>query len=1474
MDRKSRTSNLGQFAATLVTLALVCVIAGPVQANEEPKNLDGVVVHGIRGPTYGIPRFSPFWMIDRMGSGHSGGFRMRNPGETEADEEEEDSCKDSQPAKSSSAAPARVGNPVVLSTGNKIEPELDFSSSGEVGLYLQRTYNHYWSGAGLFGKHWVSNFDYKLTFGSMAVDSCYPRQGGGTCGIGNNTLIYAWRPDGRTLKYTRNAADGVFYDDRPSSLSRIVKQTDGSFTLYGENNELETYSSAGYVSTVKDEQGVGWTFTYTSTTYPYRVTHTSGRYVEFTWTDTRLTSVRDPAGNYYGYSYTANQFGTGLHRLAAMVRPGPPAISNVYYYESSSDPSALTGKSIGARRYSWFAYDSNGYIRQSKHAASSGAFAADTYNFSYIHGPDGLLTATVTNPLGQQTVYGFQNGRPTTVSGLATTYCASRYSETAYDANGYPLLKSDYNGNSTGFTYNAKGQLTQQVEAYGTPLARATNYTWDAANNRLTGITVVGVSATAYTYTSDNRIATVVQTNLLAPSPVNNLNQTRATTFSYTKHANGMLATMTIDGPLSGSADAVVISYDNQGNLLSQRNSLNHALVYSNFNGLGQPGRITGVNGDITDYTYDAQARVTRVRTYPNGSTAADTTLTYNSQGQTLSATTPDGIVNNYHYDVYFRLDQQSRNAAGALANGATEEQKTYSYNVASNITKTQDWSVEGHYEWVEQCPNLPNRPIDQCALPPIWVEVWVVSPVEKRSAMTDYDELSRPRASRGNNGQNFVYTYDTNGNVKIIADAQGRTTTLYYDALNRVIQSKDPLNNSTYFVYDAADQLTQVTDPRGKITSFVYDGFGQAWKQVSPDTGTTTRAYNAQGQLTLTTRNDGSTITYGYDSLGRPTGVTAGGQTLTYTYDSCTNGKSRLCSTSGPNSGTAFVYEPDGRLRQRTETITGGGTQTSHATDYYYDAIGRLNAITYPSGVAVGYGYNAGKLTAMTVNIGGTVSNVVTGALYQPYGPVSEMNYGNGLKRLMSRDMDGRLSLLNVSNASTSLQNLNYGYDTSNAITAVANTVNTSLAQTYGYDAASRLKTVASGSGNQTFYWDANGNKTRHVWTSDESLTVSTASNRTTAMASHGYTYDNRGNRATQSYGSSVATYSYDGFNRTTGISRNTAVSYAEPNYTTVSLPAGSNGYGYNAFNERVWKQAPSVGNVRYVYGPGSRLLGERRESDGQWTNYLWFNGELVGLVRGTTPYFVHNDHLGRPEIVTNSAKAVVWRASNYAFDRAVTLDSIGWLNVGLPGQYYDKETNLWYNVNRYYDARLGGYTQSDPIGLGGGLNTYAYVGGNPVGFIDPLGLAAGDCYSNPDAAGYDAVEGINSTSIANNRENAGVVYRREDGNYSYTSPTNIGGFGWSFAGPAPAGTTAIGFYHAHGNYSTRSGMVVGHDADEMDSDRFSTRDMTEANKYGFLSYLGTPSGTFYRYDGASRGAPTELSNPGTNGRCGCGDK
>ncbi|WP_422730704.1 RHS repeat-associated core domain-containing protein [Marinobacterium iners] len=89
-----------------------------------------------------------------------------------------------------------------------------------------------------------------------------------------------------------------------------------------------------------------------------------------------------------------------------------------------------------------------------------------------------------------------------------------------------------------------------------------------------------------------------------------------------------------------------------------------------------------------------------------------------------------------------------------------------------------------------------------------------------------------------------------------------------------------------------------------------------------------------------------------------------------------------------------------------------------------------------------------------------------------------------------------------------------------------------------------------------------------------------------------------------------------------------------------------------------------------------------------------------------------------------------IVWRWDNDPFGRHTANEDpdgdsqLFTFSLRYPGQYYDEETGLHYNYFRDYDPSTGRYIESDPIGLEGGLNTYLYVGANPLQLIDPFGL------------------------------------------------------------------------------------------------------------------------------------------------------
>jgi len=152
---------------------------------------------------------------------------------------------------------------------------------------------------------------------------------------------------------------------------------------------------------------------------------------------------------------------------------------------------------------------------------------------------------------------------------------------------------------------------------------------------------------------------------------------------------------------------------------------------------------------------------------------------------------------------------------------------------------------------------------------------------------------------------------------------------------------------------------------------------------------------------------------------------------------------------------------------------------------------------------------------------------------------------------------------------------------------------------------------------------------------------------------------------------------------------------------------------------------------------------------------------GDLTGLLSGPYEniYYYINDHLGTPQMLTDSSAIVAWQADYDPFGKATVNDdpdgnSIHVTNnIRFPGQYYDTETGLHYNYHRYYDPGIGRYLSPDPIGLAGGINLFVYVENNSINFTDPLGLVCGSSWN--DRIVPDAPKGYDFTSCCQRHDN-----------------------------------------------------------------------------------------------------------------------
>ena len=1333
-----------------------------------------------------------------------------------------DSALDAQP---SGAGATFEADPINAATGNKYEQDTDFR--GSAWLTFRRFYNSKNSVVAThLGPQWRHSFDRALEIQRSAV------------GSGGISVILVDRPDGAREQFTLTQGAWVAQADNPDTL---VEQDDvnGNPVSYlltlAATRQTESYFPDGRLNVIHDlrtNQDV-ITTTYSTAATPttiapqpnllITVTDTSGRTLNFTYDSAaNLHTVTVPDGGVLTYAYDA---ATG--NLLSVQYPDGKTRQYVYNEASlnsgTSQPHALTGiiDETNSR------FESTGYQSGGNAYTSSFAGNVDTVTLSY---PsiliNGAVPAKITTPLGTSVTLNFMNilgaDKPASNSAACGTQCNESLKASTYDANGYPQSMTDFNGNVTKTTYDANGLLGQEIDASGTTIQRTTNTTWNTALRvPLTRVVLnassATVASTAWAYntrgqaTAQCEIDPIVSgaTSYTCGSVANALTGVRQTRTTYCDAVDNTQCPLvglplTVDGPRTDVSDVTAFSYyltDSEtakhGDLKSVTDALGHTTTILSYDGAGRVLSAQDANGVTTTYTY-----------YPRGWLhnrtvgGATTTITYTPYGAVQTVTDPDNITVTYGYDAAHRLtditDAQGNHIHYTLdASGNRTAENTY----ASGST-TPARSLTRNFNTLGQLTKI-------------------------------IDGLNHTVFDASATGN-----YDGNGNLVQSKDALNIARKQGYDALNRLSQTIDNYNgtdtatkNTTSgFGYDALDRLTGVTDPSSLTTTYGYDGLGNRISLQSPDTGSSSDTYDAAGNRRVHTDAKGIVSTTAYDALNRPisTSYSDSAQTndnVTYAYDEANSVTG--CSASYPvgrltrviESAVTTVYCYDARgnttLKQQ---IIGANTDT---TSYSYTSADRLSTLTEPSGSLITYGHDSvGRVNSVAVTpTGGGATTAVSSVSYLPFGPVSGYTLGNG--QVVTRTYDANYALSDLISPAL---NLHFARDLMGNIYAEGNAPGANpAAENYGYDPLYRLKSVAQGTTTiQSFTYNPTGDRTSKTSSGLATGTYGYQANThwLTSIGSAARSYDANGNTTGNSSAGQTWGYGYNGRNRLTVV---------QAGGSTVGT------YTYNAIGQRIAKTAtlPQAVSERYNY-EGSQLIGEYGTTN---RDYVWLGDIPVATVdtagSASTFNYVTADHLDTPRAITNSAGTTIWSWPyvGNAFGELAPTSTTGYtLNLRLAGQYYDAESGAVYNLNRDYDPTTGRYVESDPVGLSGGqLSTYAYVSGDPLSYADPLGLRPGDHYHTLDQAGEQALQDIVGLSIRLGKEFGGVLYKNDDGTYSYTVPEP--GTDHNVTIPFSDSPPAVGWYHTHGA-----------DDPGWDNEDFSDADQSITDSRHIPGYLETP--------------------------------
>ncbi|PPT28954.1 type IV secretion protein Rhs [Xanthomonas arboricola] len=976
-----------------------------------------------------------------------------------------------------------------------------------------------------------------------------------------------------------------------------------------------------------------------------------------------------------------------------------------YLYEDEDFYRFLTGVvAEDGMRYSTFAYNATGRVVSSQHHDG-----ADGVTLDYTDG-----ATVVTDALGKQTTYTLsqRSAGPRKIDDVTDSAgtLSSDYLDASVDFRRRLSASTDRAGVVTQHAYAELADAGVPVnvhtvtEAAGLPSQRITSTRTAVDSNRLMSV-----------QSSDKKIG-YVRNARLQPQQVITTDvasgQTRVLSMNYCEAADvaagsdcpvlGLLKS--IDGPRTDIDDRTTYNYYpidaagcetgtgpcpyRKGDLKQTINARGQIRENLSYDAAGRVLSAIDENGVLTDYSYYPRGWL--ASTTVHGATSAQnrvTTFEYWPTGLVKRITQPDGSYATFVYDQAQRLTD----VTDALGNTLH-----YVLDNAGNRLEEQTKDAQG-------------------AL--------------KRSLSRIYNQLGQLKTQADAAANPTDYAYDANGNLRLITDAFGRSTLQEHDPLGRLartLQDVDGIKAETNVGYDTQDRPLQVKDPKRLDTRYTYNGFGDTLKLTSPDTGVTSYTYDSAGNRATQTDARGITSTYGYDALNRVLSISypTAAFNVSYTYDVtqsvCASGETfnvgRLVKLQDGSGTTQYCYNRFGEVVRKVQTVNGKVL----VVRYDYTPSGRLRSMVYPDGTTVDYVRNAqGQTTEVGVTAqGGSRQRLLSGATYYPFGPSAGWTYGNGRKLARMYDQDYRPQ--SIQDSRTGGLEIGFGFDPVGDLTDLTPAGNPTPELQLTYDALGRLTALKDGSTGTVidgYSYDGTGNRmSAKVGGATQAYTYPTTNHRLSAVAGVARTYDKMGNTLT--IGGKAREYLYDTTGRMTQVKR---AGVAVMNYR------------YNGRGEQVRRYLGTT-NTYTLYDEAGHWLGDYDTNGAPKQQAIWLDDLPVGLLaNGGQLHYIEPDHLGSPRVVVDAARDVAvwnWSLKGEAFgNTAPNQDPDGdgtamVFDMRFPGQRFDTASGFNQNYFRDYDAAIGRYGQSDPLGLPAGLATYGYVGSNPLNAMDLYGL------------------------------------------------------------------------------------------------------------------------------------------------------